>query len=130
MKNVRRLVSRNQLRNALAISQIALHELEIGQLRKSNRAALQVRSDYIPTLRLKKFYQMGANKPFSSRHDCSLFRQNFLLSLLIENAAYTVEERLSFLFPGVCQVDLLAVACDSDQVVTLGIAVQHLFGEI
>jgi hypothetical protein len=52
MKYVRRLILRENLRNALAISQIALLEAEILQSRERIRFALETRSDNVPTLSL------------------------------------------------------------------------------
>src|SRR5690348_4277527 len=50
--------------------------------------------------------------------------------LFVEDFAYSTEERLPFLLPGVCEVDLLALACDSNQVVTVAVRILHLLGEI
>src|SRR5437667_1256392 len=61
--------------------------------------------------------------------------QSFSLKLsirypFVEDFAYSTEERLPFLLPGVCKVDLLALACDFNQVVTMGVGILHLLGEI
>src|SRR6266404_1461184 len=61
--------------------------------------------------------------------------QSFSLRLsirypFVEDFAYSTEERLPFLFPGVCKVDLLALARDSNQVVTMGVRILHLLCEI
>src|SRR6266404_1200863 len=51
-------------------------------------------------------------------------------SPFVEDFAYRTQERLPFLFPSVCKVDLLTLACDFHQVVTMGVGILHLLGEI
>src|SRR6266404_2351904 len=48
----------------------------------------------------------------------------------VEDFAYSTEERLPFLLPGVCKVDLLALARNFNQAVTMGVGILHLLGEI
>jgi len=113
MKYVRRLVPRKHLRDALAVSQIAVCKTEIWQVPKRRGTVLEIRSDHTPALFMKELDQVRPNKSLCARNQCNLSHGQLSVPAgLGEDLAHATKERTPLLLPGVCQVNLLALVCD------------------
>lgn len=66
------LILSQNLRDALAISQVALHEIYIRQFRERNLTLLKVCPHHMPTLGVQESHHVGTDEALSSRYECDL----------------------------------------------------------
>src|SRR5579883_1957047 len=73
MKNVRRLVLCQDLRDSLPIAQIAGNELDVPQFWEDVHNVVEIGPDYRPALGMEKLNQVRPDESFSSGYQCDFF---------------------------------------------------------